>query len=155
MFNFDPLGKVLLELREDGDVAAIVGTDGSGLVRVRGGEPAPGDAAADATAGEPRYKHAFVVLTELGTPRHPRLPIQQPRLAGRCYGRTFQEAMELYVACSNAIHGAGPRVHTNGLGIYVSHDDTGGSASADPDTGQPYVDFVIAAVATTQEVVTA
>lgn len=134
-FNWDPLGKVIIELREAAAVAAIVDD------RVRGEEPAPGD------GGKP-FK-AFVVLSTLATPRHPRVPIQRPRIAGRFYGRTAQEAMALYVAASNALHGVGPRTHTNGLGIYVSLDDTGGVPDNDPDTKQPLVNGVFELVATT------
>jgi len=138
----DPLGKLLLELRDDLEVDALV--DG----RVRGQEPAPGDA-----MGAGQYK-AFVVISTLATPRLPRVPVQRSRYGVRCYGRTPQEAMELYGACSDAIHLIGPRLKSNGLGIYISLDDTGGTASRDPDTQQPLVDFVIELLATTQAVTT-
>jgi len=134
-FNWDAMGKAIIELRDNGDVAAIVED------RIRGFEPGPGD------GGKP-YK-AFVVLVMLGTLREPRVPIQRPRIGGRFYARTPQEAMALYVAASNALHHRGPRVHGNGLGIYVSHDDTGGTAERDPATGQPYVTAVFELVATT------
>jgi hypothetical protein len=137
---YDVLGKLLIELRDDADVAAIVDD------RVRGGEPAPGDAIG------PPYQ-AFVVLVTLSTPRMMRVPAQMPRIGVNCYGRTAQEAAQLYGACSDAIHDRGPRVYGNGLGIYISHDDSGGAAERDPDTKQPYVSFVIEAIATTQAVV--
>jgi hypothetical protein len=136
----DPLGKLLIELRDDVEVDAIV--DG----RVRGNEPKAGDA-------QPLGDYqAFVVITELASPRIPRVPVQRVRYGVRCYGRTFQEARSLYGACSDAIHLLGPRLHANGLGIYISIDDTGGTASRDPDTKQPLVDFVIELLATTQAV---
>jgi hypothetical protein len=34
----------------------------------------------------------------------------------------------------------------------VSHDDTGGSEGEDPDTRQPYYEFVVETLATTQVV---
>lgn len=145
MFNFDSLGKVIIALREDDDVAAIT-------ERIRGFEPGPGDADTDAQASGPRFKHAFVVLSTLATPRMGRLPVQRPRIGGRFYGRTPQEAMALYVACSNALHLPGPRVHSNGLGIYTSLDETGGSQDKDPDTQQPFVSAVFELFATTQAV---
>jgi hypothetical protein len=145
-FNWDPLGKLIIELREDAAVAAIVGE------RVRPFEPRPGDADVDATPDGPRFKHPFLVVVMLGGARHPRLPIQRPRVAIRCYGRTLVEAGQLYSAASDALHNTGPRVHSNGLGIYASFDDTGGSAERDPDTGQPFYTFIVDLLATTQAV---
>lgn len=136
----DVLPKLLLELRQDGAVSAIVST------RVAGDEPKEG------WAQGPGSYRAFVVLTNLVTPRHPQVPTQAARISARCYGRTAVEASSLYGACSDAIHAVGPRVFSNGLGIYVTHDDTGGNPGKDPDTKQPYVSFVIEAIATTQVV---
>lgn len=136
----DPLPKILIELRNDVEVDALV--DG----RVRGWEPAEGDA-------QPfgKYK-AFVVLVRLDAPRLPRAPIQQASIAVRCYGTDKANAYAVYAACSDAIHNIGPRLHNNGLGIYISHDDTGASQDADPVTKQPLETFVIRLSATTQEV---
>lgn len=147
MFDFDALGKVIIELREDTDVGDIV----EGRI---GYEVGAGWAAFQTTPQGPRYAHDFVLVHILATPRLPRLPIQKPRISVRCYGKTPERAYELYVACSNALHGVGPRVHTNGLGIYVSHDDAGGTQEKDPDTGQPLVSFIAELIATTQAVTT-
>lgn len=137
----DALPKILLELRDDPDVDDIV----SG--RVRGFEPAPGDA-----KGPGEYQ-AFVVVSQLDAPRLGRIPVQRPRIAVRCYGRTQQEAAALRWACSNVLNDAGPRTHNNGLGIYQSMDDTGGEQELDPDTKQPLQTFIVDLFATTQEVV--
>lgn len=137
----DVLPKLLIDLRDDPDVDDIV--DG----RVRGFEPAPGDA-----KGPGEYQ-AFVCIVQLDAPRLGRLPVQRPRLAVRCYGRTPQEAAALRWACSNALHNVGPRTYANGLGIYISMDDSGGEQEKDPDTRQPYQVFIVDAFATTQEVV--
>ena len=143
----DVLPKILIELRDDEDVADIVGVNPtSDPPRVRGFEPAPGDA-----KGPGEYK-AFVVVVQLDAPRLGRLPVQRPRIAVSCYGRTLQEAAALRWACSNAIHYIGPRTHTNGLGIYISRDDTGGEQEKDPDTKQPLQVFIVDLFATTQEV---
>jgi hypothetical protein len=139
-FTPDALPKILIELRDDADVADIVDD------RVRGFEPAPGDA-----QGPGSYK-AFVVVVQLDAPRLGRIPVQRPRIAVRCYGRTHQEAAALRWACSNAVHNTGPRVHTNGLGIYQSMDDTGGEQEKDPDTKQPLQQFIVDLFATTMEV---
>lgn len=134
----DALGKLLIEIREDTAVAAIVGT------RVRGFEPAPGDA-----RGAGDYQ-AFVVLTLLDDPRvGPRIPAHRAVIAARCYGRTPAEAASLRWAVSNAIHAIGPRVKTNGLGIYQTLDESGGPQEKDPDTAQPYEVFTFIALATT------
>jgi hypothetical protein len=146
-FNFDPLGKVLTEVRGDATVAAIAGANPtSSPARVRGGEPAPGDAQAKES-----YR-AFVVLVLEGRQRFKRVPIQRPRIIARCYGRTMQEAAALASAVSNAIHERGRRIHANGLGIYNSWDDGGGEQDTDPDTDQPMVPVFIDLLATTQAV---
>ena len=137
----DALGRLLTELRDDADVDLLV--DG----RVRGFEPAPGDA-------QPKGSYqAFVVITTLSTQRLNRAPVQTARYGINCYGSTPQNAMAVYAACSDAVHHAGPRVSGAGLGIYISHDTTGASAEKDPDTGQPFVSFVVELIATTQAVV--
>jgi hypothetical protein len=141
------LNKLLIELRENDAVNAIVGN------RVRTPKPAPGDAAwADLVDGTRQYKFAFIVLGLLAAPRRLRLPVQDARIVVGCYGRNVIEAAELRWAASNAIHNIGPRIHANGLGIYNSWEDAGGEADSDPDTGQPLERFIVAAIATTQAV---
>lgn len=152
----DALPKILIELRDDDAVDAIAHG------RIRGFEPMPdvrnpttgavitrGDVRSGAAA-DPYV--AFVVLVRLDSPRETRSPVQRPRIAARCYGRTPQEAFALYAACSDAIHHIGPRLHGSGLGIYISHDDTGASQDKDPVTAQPLETFVISLIATTQAV---
>ena len=134
--SVDPLGRILTEIRDDAAVAAIT-------TRIRGGEPAPGDALG------PGSWQPFVVLARLGVLRQPRLPVQEVRIGARCYGRTYQEAAALAGAVSDAVHAAGPRISPSGVGIYTSLDDSGGGATADPDTGQPLESLVIAVTATT------
>lgn len=131
----DVFPALLAELRDDAAVTSIT-------TRVRAHEPAPGDA-----LGAGNYV-PFAVLVDLGGPPHTRVPIQMPSYLVRCYGVTPQGAKALYVACSNAIHAIGPRLHS-GVGIYVSHDATGGDEGSDPRTSQPYVEFTVALVATT------
>src|SRR5690554_4009225 len=101
----DPLGRLLTELREDEAVDDIV--DG----RVRGFEPAPGDAAWDTDEkGRRTYAHAFIVITALSADRETRSPTARWTYGVRCYGKTPQQAMELYGAASDAIHHIGPRI---------------------------------------------
>ena len=136
-FNFDPVGKLVVELRGDADVAALNGS------RIRGFEPAPGDA-----QGAGSFQN-FVVLVLLDAFREKRIPVQRPRIAVRCYGSTPQQAMANYAACANALHNAGVRTYASGLGIWNSFDDTGPTAEADPDTDQPFVSFIVELAATT------
>lgn len=135
----DPLGRILTEIRDDAAVAAIT-------TRIRGGEPAPGDAKG------PGEWVPFVVLVRLGTLRERGLPMQEVRIAARCYGTTFQQAAALAGAVSDAVHAAGPRISTAGVGIWRSFDDGGGGADIDPDTGQPHEEVVLSVIATTQAV---
>ena len=138
--TLDPFGKVLIELRDDPIVAAI--TD-----RIRGHQPGPDDA-----RGPDDYQ-AFVVVTDLATIRGRRgLPIQTVRVNVRAYAATGTAAKALYLACSDALHDVGPRIHANGLGIYTSHDETGGEEGSDPKTHQPYVEGVFELIATTSAV---
>ncbi len=145
------LGSLVVELRDDSGVDAIVdgrvrGEDPRGTV-MQAGVEVPGD-----MRGPGSYV-AFVQVQTLATPRDRRVPVQRPRFNVRCWGRTREEAMALYIACSDAVHDRGPRVRvSNGFGIYVSHDDTGAQPGKDPDTQQPYVDFVVELIATTQAV---
>ena len=53
---------------------------------------------------------------------------------------------------SDAIHEVGPRVHANGLGIWLTVDEAGGEQESDPDTRQPLQTLIIRAHATTQAV---
>lgn len=145
----DTVPRIIDELRDDVGVIALLGDP----ARVRGDEAGPGDGRTsyDGPGGAKRFR-PFVVVTALNTPRHPRVPIQTALVDVRCYGSTPANASALYMACSDALHGRGPRVHPNGLGIYVSHDNSGGSFAKDPDTKQPYYSFIVELVATTQVV---
>lgn len=135
----DPLGYTLTTIRDYPAVAALT-------TRVRGGEPAPGDA-----LGAGSYQR-FVVLVNLGTRRDKRAPVQETRIVARCYGATYQDAAVLAGAVSDAIHNVGPRINAAGVLIYRSFDDIGLGAEKDPDTGQPHQDLIIEAFAATQAV---
>lgn len=136
----DALGTLLTEIRDDPSVAALT-------TRIRGGEPAPGDAAT------PFLR--FVVLVRLGSTRDKRAPVQEIRIGLRCYGTTFADAAALYGAVSDAIHNVGPRIGATGVLIHRSFDDAGLGAQTDPDTGQPHEDGVISLFAATQVVAVA
>lgn len=152
-FNWDPLGKLLTEIRDDSGVADIAGKNPtSSPARVRGFEPAPKTSSYAGDAHGPGEYRAFVVLVNLGGSRLYRVPVQQPRFVARCYGRTPAEAAELANAVSDAVHYQAPRVATNKLGIYASFSDEGGEQDKDPDTDQPYVPVFIDLIATTQAV---
>lgn len=127
----DPLGRILTEIRDDPAVAAIT-------TRIRGGEPAPGDA-----LGSGSYQ-PFVVVARLGTQRAKRAPIAEVRIVARCYGSTFQSAAALAGTVSAAIHDRGHRISPTGIVIFNSFDDGGLGAEKDPDTGQPHEDLIIA-----------
>jgi len=125
----DPTGRLITEIRDDPTVAALVAG------RVRGGEPAPGDALG------PGHYQAFVVLARLGHTRAPHAPTQGIRYVARCYGVTYQGATALAAAVSDAVHAKGHRISAGGVSIFGSFDDGGGGSDKDPDTGQP-VEYV-------------
>ena len=136
----DPLGFILTTIRDDATVAALT-------TRIRGGEPAAGDALG------PGHFLRFVVLVNIGRIREKRLPVQEVRIAARCYGLTHQDAAALAGAVSDAIHAKGPRVSTGDVGIWTSFDDGGGGGLLDPDTNQPYEVVVILVNAATVPIV--
>lgn len=147
----DPLPKLIVELRADTAVKAIVNG------RVRGFEPEPpaldagtGAVIRDGDARGPGKYVAFVVLVTLGGPRMPTLPVQEVPITARCYGRSIEEAAQLWAAVSDALHFRGPRTYSNGLGIYQSHELSGGNPDRDPDTQQPLYIGTFNVVATTQ-----
>lgn len=150
----DVLPKLLIEIREDSSVQAIVGT------RVGSPEPAPPIyhpvTKALIEPGWARDKGswvAFVVLVQLAAPRvGPRIPAQRAVVVARCYGRTPQEAAALRWAVSEAIHNLHARTHANGLGIYQSIEEAGGDQQQDPANDQPFQTLTITALATTQAV---
>jgi hypothetical protein len=132
----DPLGRILTEIRDNAAVAALT-------TRIRGGEPAPGDA-----LGPGAYV-PFVVLTRLGSSRLPHAPVQEVRLLAKCYGVTAQGATALAGAVSDAIHATGHRISGSGVVIFDSFDDGGEGATKDPDTDQPMASVVISVNALT------
>lgn len=150
----DVLGKLVLEVRDDTAVDAIAHG------RVRGADaaaaaihPTSGATIADGDRQGPGEYVAFVVMTLLDDPRvGPRIPAHRARITARCYGRTRAEAAALRWAVSAALHLVGPRVKTNGLGIYQTLDDGGGAQGTDPDTGQPFEVVVFSALASTAAV---
>jgi hypothetical protein len=117
----DPTGRLITEIR-----------DTTGEARVRGGEPAPGDALG------PGHYQRFVVLVRLARTRLPHAPTQGVTYAARCYGVTHQDAAALAGQVADAVHDRGHRITPGGLSIFGSFDDGGGGSATDPDTGQPY-----------------
>lgn len=129
-----PIGALVTELR----------TANIASKRVRGGEPADGDAKpADSF-------QRFVVLVNLGARRLHRTPMQIVRIGVRAYAPTYQDATALYGEISDALDNAGPRLSNAGLPIYQSLDDVASGAEKDPDTGQPYEAGVLEVFAGTQ-----
>lgn len=126
----DPMGELIVEVRSDPDVAALV------VDRVRGLRPAPGDA-------QPRGSYrAFVVLAALDAPPDPRIPVVRASYSAACYGATAQGAWAVWAAVAKAEHRRGLRTTRAGVGIWDSYA-SGGSEDEDPDTQQPVVRGVI------------
>lgn len=140
---------VIAELRDDPDMAALVGT------RIRHNKPLGEIANADGSvsyAGDARGSgeyQAFIVLVVLSDPPLRRVPVQFAEIAARCYGATEQQARQVYLTLVKVLHDRGVRVKSNGLGIYRSAIVGGGSDDNDPKTGQPLVVGNIQLIATT------
>lgn len=143
------VGAMIAELRDDADVAALVGT------RIRHSAPlgevhnAAGVLTYDGDAlGAGQYK-AFIVIVVASDPPMRRVPVQFAEVFVRCYGTTSQNARAVYGAVVKCFHDRGVRVKTNGLGIWRSAIVGGGSDDADPKTSQPLVIGNIQLIATT------
>lgn len=146
---WDAVGKLVTDLKDATAVQLIAGrnptANAAERARVASPEPAVG------WAKQPGSYLAFVVVQTLATPPHPSVPLSRQRHVIKCYGRNAIEAGDLYEACSEELHHKGPR-RSGEHAIYVSHDDTGGDYSTDPDTGQPLYTFIVETLATTQVV---
>lgn len=143
------VGAMIAELRDDDDVAALVGT------RIRHGNPlgevhdSSGNLTYEGDAlGAGQYK-PFIVLVVASDPPMRRVPVQFVEVFVRCYGTTAQNARAVYGAVVKCFHDQGPRVKTSGLGIWRSAIVSGGSDDADPKTNQPLVVGDIQLIATT------
>jgi hypothetical protein len=143
------VGAMIAELRDDSDVAALVGN------RIRHGNPLgevfspTGSMTYDGDAhGSGEYK-AFIVLVVLSDPPMRRVPVQFLEVAARCYGATRQQSREVYGAVVKCFQDRGVRVKSNGTGIWRSAIVGGGSDDADPKTAQPVVIGTIQLIAAT------
>lgn len=138
----DPMGRIIVELREDDAVSAITST-------IRGGEPAFTQASAGAKviADQP----PFVLIRRFPIRRHPRLPIARYQFVILNYGKTPQQAAQLYGAVSDVLHNIGPRLSAQ-VGIYRSQEDVGGQAQTDPDSKWPFEMMIVAVTASTMAV---
>lgn len=149
MTMVDAVGKLLIELRDDADFAAWH----SGRVRVEEAAPKTETDAGDAR-GPGEYVR-FVVISTLATPRERRVPIQRSTYAVNVFGLSPKDAMAGYMKASDAIHRRGARMAGTGasrIGIWKTFDDSGGTPERDPETGQPFVTFVVYLIATDQSV---
>lgn len=144
--QLDPMGALITEARADADLAMLVGT------RVRGYEPAPKTPTSPADAQGPGAYQAFVVISALDVPPHPRIHITFADYFARCYGSTPQNAWAVWAAFAKAFHMAGPRSKTSGLLLYRTLITGGGQQETDPDTKQPLVSGTIRVIASTQAV---
>lgn len=139
----NPIGGLVLEVREATPIQAVIGLDSKGIRRVRTEEPAEGDA-----QGPGKYE-PFIVFDVLAAPPEPDIPVTFMTIGFSCYGATKQNAWEVYQALVEALHQIGPRLKSSGLGIYQTLITGGGEQGKDPSTQQPVVRGVISATAST------
>lgn len=122
------LGKMIVEARSDPAVLAIIGDP----KYVVGGD-APVDVGGDVATWRP-----YVQIRRLGPIRRlPRAPFASGRVSVDTYGKTPQQATDLYNAISDVFSGRGPRKSAGGVAIYLSIEEVGGQAVLDPETDQP------------------
>lgn len=133
----DPMGTLIVDVRNNAEVAAMT-------TRIRGYEPAPGDA-----LGPGSYQR-FIVFSELGDLPNPRAGAQEVRYAAKCYGTDPRDARLLYTALKKAVHNRRPFVGATGQAIHRMFVEGGGGVVPDPGTGQPYKDGVVVVYAGTE-----
>jgi hypothetical protein len=136
------MGAVITELRDDADVAALVGT------RVRANRPKGADTYDAGDARGAGQFVAFVVVSTTSAFPSRRVPLAFTEYIVRCYGATPKDAREVWGAVCKAMHDVGPRLKSSGLGIYRSAIVGGGSDDEDPDTHQPVVIGTLQLIAT-------
>jgi hypothetical protein len=129
----DPTGAVIVALRDDAAVRAIVGQHGTAW-KVRGDEPGAG------------WLPPFITVTFLTSRRDTggdagtwSLDVMETYLSVKCYGTTPQQAIQLYGAASDALHGKQFGADSSGRLLYLVADD-GTSGDVDP-AGRPLQDF--------------
>lgn len=143
----DPLGTLMTELQDYAGLAALVGA------RIRGQNPHGATKSYEGDAlGAGKYK-AFVVIGTLSLPPERRTPVTFAEYWFRAYGTDARNARAVYRAIVDAVHGAGPRLSSAGIGIYSTYV-TGGADGEDPDTKQPVVTGTIQLIAATRVVTT-
>lgn len=124
----DPTGKIVVELRTDARILALVGT-------------VPGDATKVQVFGGEAHKDAsgaYIIVRRLGPmTRSKRAPFVRQRIIVDAYGRTPAEAAKLAGYISDALATRGPRTSPAGVALYLSIEDVGPQASLDPDTDEP------------------
>lgn len=136
---------LVAELRAGTDIAALVGA------RVRTDEPHGATATYEGDARGPGEYVPFLVVSHLSLPADRRVPVMRAAFGLRCYGRTKEEATAIFLAVAGELHDRGPRLHTDGTGIYSSAV-TGGAKDRDPKTNQPVVTGTIELTASTMVV---
>jgi hypothetical protein len=124
----DPTGRIIVELRSDPEILALVGT-------------VPGDATKVQVFGGEAHKDAagaYVVVRRLGPMRrYRRAPVGRFRIVIDAYGRTWQEASKLSGLISDVLATQGPRTSPAGMALYLSVEEVGPQAQLDPDTDEP------------------
>lgn len=124
----DPTGKIVVELRTDARILALVGT-------------VPGDATKVQVFGGEAHKDAagaYVIVRRLGPMvRAKRAPFGRFRIIVDAYGHTPAEAAKLAGYISDVLATRGPRTSAAGVALYLSVEDVGPQASLDPDTDEP------------------
>lgn len=142
----NPIGAVVVELRDDAGVAALV--DG----RVRTFEPLGKSSSYEGDSVGPGRFKAFIVITTTSAPPHARVPVVFAEYVIRCYGATPQAAAAVWGAVVRVLHQRGGRARGNGQWVFKSKVLSGGAEERDPDTQQPYVEGVISVIATAQAI---
>lgn len=130
----DVIGKIIVEIRDDADVADIT-------TRVRGEELLKGDIP------------PLVLVRTMPIRRHPQLPHARHQFMILTYGKDPRQALDLMTAVSDAVHDKGPRQSAAGKAIYRSQEEVSGQYQSDPDTQWPFYSIILTVHASTEPVI--
>ena len=79
-----------------------------------------------------------LLLEEAGAIRDPAVPVYRPfRVMVTAYGRTEKVAGDILRSTTDILHGIGPLVDADGVGLWNAFDETGPQPRQDPETRWP------------------
>ena len=80
----------------------------------------------------------IIIVDRAGIVMLDRMEVQRVRFLVRCYGRTHNEAAQIWGAAMRELHLKGPRISNSDVAIYLSRLESSSGSLEDPDVHWPY-----------------